>query len=163
MFLSGAIAICAMILPGISGSFILVLMGMYKFILDALSSFNLPVIFLFVAGAALGLILFSNVLSWLLRKFHNLTIALLTGFMVGSLNKVWPWKQVTRTFVDRHGEVKPLEEINILPARFEAINGTDSLLIWAILLALTGFAMIFLIEKLSSEKAISPDPDTSGF
>jgi len=149
VFISGAIAICAMILPGISGSFILVLLGMYKFILGAVSEFNLPVILIFLAGAAIGIVAFSNVLSWLLKKFYNPTIALLSGFMIGSLNKVWPWKEVVRTFTDRHGEVKPLVEQNILPARYVELTGNESQLAYAVLLALFGFALIFIIEGFS--------------
>jgi putative membrane protein len=150
IFLSGAIAICAMILPGISGSFILVLLGMYKFILEAVGNFELAVIFTFLAGAAIGIISFSNVLSWLLRKYHNLTIALLAGFMVGSLNKVWPWKKVVETFTDRHGEIKPLIEENILPGTYEQITGNQSFLIGAIALALFGFILIFVIENIAN-------------
>jgi putative membrane protein len=154
IFLSGAIAICAMILPGISGSFILVLLGMYRFILDSLSSFNLPVILLFLAGAAIGIISFSNFLSWLLRKYHDLTIGMLAGFMIGSLNKVWPWKKVTETFIDRHGEVKPLVEANILPGTFQEITGKPSMLAGAIILAVVGFVLIFAIEGLTTPKKI---------
>lgn len=152
IFVSGAIAICAMILPGISGSFILVLLGMYKFILDSVSTFNIPVILIFLAGALLGIIGFSNLLSWLLRKYHDLTIGLLTGFMVGSLNKVWPWKNVVETFVDRHGELKPLVEENVLPETFEKITGTPSMLMGAILMAGAGFILIFVIEAIGNLK-----------
>ena len=150
IFLSGSIAICAMILPGISGSFILVLLGMYRFILDAVSNLNIPVIILFLAGAAIGIILFSNFLSWLLKKYHNMTIALLAGFMIGSLNKVWPWKKVVETFTDRHGEVKPLVEANVFPGSYETITGEPSMLTGALLLAVAGFMLIFLIEGLTS-------------
>lgn len=146
IFIAGSIAICAMILPGISGSFILVLLGMYKFILEAVGNIEIAVILTFMAGAAIGIIAFSNVLSWLLKKYHNITIAVLAGFMVGSLNKVWPWKEVTETFIDRHGEVKTLAENNILPQTFEQINGTNAFLLGAILLAIIGFALIFVIE-----------------
>ena len=149
IFISGAIAICAMILPGISGSFILVLLGMYKFILDAVGNLQIAVILIFLVGAVIGIITFSNVLSWLLKKYHSQTIAVLAGFMVGSLNKVWPWKKVTETFIDRHGEVKPLVEKNILPGSYEQITGHDALLLWAILLAVAGFAIIFIIEGLT--------------
>lgn len=149
IFISGAIAICAMILPGISGSFILVLLGMYKFILDAVGNLQITVILTFLAGAAIGIVAFSNVLSWLLKKYHNQTIAMLAGFMLGSLNKVWPWKQITETFIDRHGEIKPLVEKNILPGTYEQITGHNALLIWAILLAIAGFALIFVIEGLT--------------
>jgi putative membrane protein len=152
IFVSGSIAICAMILPGISGSFILVLLGMYKFILSAVGDLNIPVILVFMAGAAIGIIAFSNLLSWLLRKFHDLTIAVLAGFMVGSLNKVWPWKQVTETFVDRHGEVRPLAEKNILPGTYEQLTGSESWLLGTILLAVAGFAIIFVVEGLTKQK-----------
>jgi len=146
IFISGAIAICAMILPGISGSFILVLLGMYKFILESVSNLQITILLTFMVGAALGIITFSNVLSWLLKKFHKQTIALLAGFMVGSLNKVWPWKEVTETFIDRHGEIKPLVEENILPAAYETITGHNPQLLWSILLGILGFSLIFLIE-----------------
>lgn len=146
VFVSGMIAICAMILPGISGSFILVLLGMYKFILGAVGDMNLAVILTFLVGAAIGIIAFSNVLSWLLRKYHNLTIALLAGFMVGSLNKVWPWKEVTETIIDRHGELKPIDEHNILPGTYEQITGHEAWLLGAIALAIFGFVLIFVVE-----------------
>jgi putative membrane protein len=152
IFISGSIAICAMILPGISGSFILVLLGMYRFILEAVSDLNVSVLLVFMAGAAIGIIAFSNLLSWLLKNFHNVTIAVLAGFMVGSLNKVWPWKRVDETFIDRHGEVKSLAETNILPGTYEQITGQDAWLFGAILLALAGFALIFIIEAVSKMK-----------
>lgn len=154
IFISGAIAICAMILPGISGSFILVLLGMYKFILDAVGNLQITVILTFMLGAAIGIIAFSNVLSWLLKKFHNQTIAVLAGFMVGSLNKVWPWKQVTETFTDRHGEIKPLVEVNIMPGTYEQISGESAFLMGAVLLAVFGFALIFIIEGLTKPKKV---------
>jgi putative membrane protein len=150
IFLSGAIAICAMILPGISGSFILVLLGMYKFILEAVGNFELAIIFTFLAGAAIGIISFSNILSWLLKKYHNLTIALLAGFMIGSLNKVWPWKKVVETFTDRHGEIKPLIEENILPATYEQLTGNHAFLAGAVALAVIGFALIFVTENIAN-------------
>ena len=152
IFLSGAIAICAMILPGISGSFILVLLGMYKFILDAVGNLQIAVILVFLVGAAIGIITFSNVLSWLLKKYHNQTIAVLAGFMVGSLNKVWPWKKITETFTDRHGEVKPLVEVNVLPGTYEQITGNNAFLVGAIILAIVGFSLIFVIEGLTKPK-----------
>ncbi|WP_372947101.1 DUF368 domain-containing protein [Mariniphaga sp.] len=152
IFISGSIAICAMILPGISGSFILVLLGMYKFILSAVSDLNIPVLLVFIAGAAIGIIAFSNLLSWLLKNFHNITIAVLSGFMVGSLNKIWPWKEVTETFVDRHGEILPLVEKNILPGTYENLTGNEPWLLGAILLAIVGFALIFVVEGLTKQK-----------
>ncbi|MEA3639848.1 MAG: DUF368 domain-containing protein [Lamprobacter sp.] len=145
VFLSGSIAICAMILPGISGSFILLLLGQYGFIMGAISDLNLVVIMVFGTGAVMGLLSFSHLLSWLLHRYPDLTIALLTGFMIGALNKVWPWKQVVETYLDRHGEVKPLVEVNVLPGQFIG----DPQLLWVIVLASLGFALIFVIEGLS--------------
>lgn len=151
VFISGAIAICAMILPGISGSFILVLMGMYKYILEAVGSFNLPVIIVFIAGALIGIISFSNLLSWLLKNYHNSTIALLAGFMAGSLNKVWPWKKVINGMPGQSGATEMLIEKNVLPGTYEAINGTSSWLLAAILIAISGFVIIFVIEALTKK------------
>lgn len=151
VFLSGSIAICAMILPGISGSFILVLLGMYKFILEAVGDLKIAVIGTFMAGAAVGIIAFSNVLSWLLKKYHNLTIAVLAGFMVGSLNKVWPWKEVTQTIIDRHGELKPIAERNILPGTYEQLTGNEALLLGAIVCVIAGFALIFVVEGIGKK------------
>ena len=152
IFISGSIAICAMILPGISGSFILVLLGMYEFILGAVSDLNIPVLLVFIAGALIGIIAFSNLLSWLLKNYHNLTIATLTGFMIGSLNKVWPWKEVTETFIDRHNVMRPLTERNILPATYENLTGNQAWLTGALLLAIVGFGLIFAIESLTKKR-----------
>ena len=149
--LSGAIAICAMILPGISGSFILLLMGKYIYIMDALSSINIKVILLFGSGAVMGIISFSHVLSWLLKRFHSITVAMLTGFMFGSLNKVWPWKEVLTTYVDRHGETKPFTEGNVLPSTFESINNSSSHVFEAIVLCLFGLLLIGGIEFIANK------------
>ncbi|MDE5417249.1 DUF368 domain-containing protein [Labilibaculum sp. DW002] len=151
LFLSGALAICAMILPGISGAFILLLLGKYEFVLSALSNFKFDVIAVVGVGAAVGLLSFSNLLSWLLKKYHNMTIALLSGFMIGSLNKVWPWKETISTFTDRHGVEKPLLQEKILPHTFESLQGQDSQLLFGILLAIAGFLLIWIMEKYSPE------------
>ena len=151
LFLSGALAICAMILPGISGAFILLLLGKYEFVLNALSSFKLDVIAVVGLGAAAGLLSFSNLLSWLLRKYHNMTIALLSGFMIGSLNKVWPWKETVSTFIDRHGVEKALNTNNVLPQTFENLSGQNANLGFAIILALVGFFLIIIMDKYSPE------------
>ncbi len=148
IFVSGAIAICAMILPGISGSFILLLLGKYEYIIGAISEFKMIVLAVFLSGAAVGIISFSNILSWLLKKFHNQTIAVLAGFMIGSLNKVWPWKNTLETFTDRHGEIRPLVQENVLPAIYEG----DPHLVSAIALAIVGFVLIFVIERLATTK-----------
>lgn len=148
IMLSGAIAVCAMILPGISGAFILLLMGKYAYIIGAVSTLNIPVLLLFVVGAVVGIISFSHLLSWLLAKHHGMTVALLTGFMVGSLNKIWPWKQTLETYTDSHGAVQPLVERNILPGAFSEIHsGEPALLGWAIFFMAVGFGLIWGIEK----------------
>ena len=147
IMLSGAIAVCAMILPGISGAFILLLMGKYAYIIGAVSTLNIPVLLLFVVGAVVGIISFSHLLSWLLAKYHGMTVALLTGFMVGSLNKIWPWKQTLETYTDSHGVVQPLVERNILPGTFEQLNGQPAMLGWALFFMAAGFLLIWGIEK----------------
>ncbi|RUT80145.1 DUF368 domain-containing protein [Ancylomarina longa] len=151
LFLSGALAICAMILPGISGAFILLLLGKYEFILHAISNLKFDVIAVVASGAVIGLMSFSNLLSWLLKKYHNMTIALLSGFMIGSLNKVWPWKQTISTFVNSHGIEKPLVQENILPGTFETLFHHDAQLVYAVLLAIVGFLLIWVMEKFSPE------------
>jgi len=152
IFISGSIAICAMILPGISGSFILVLLGMYEFILGAVSDLNIPVLLVFIAGALIGIIAFSNLLSWLIKNYHNFIIATLTGFMIGSLKRVWPWKEVIETFLDRHNVVQPLTERNIFPATYENLTGNQAWLTGALLLAIVGFGLIFAIESLTKKR-----------
>lgn len=144
IFLCGAIAICAMILPGISGSFILVLLGKYFYIMEAVKSFNISVMLVFICGAAIGITSFSRVLSFALRRFHDTTISVLAGFMLGSLNKVWPWKETIETYTDSHGVIKPLVEANILPDQqvWEAVG-----------LMILGFAIVYFLEKLSMKGA----------
>ena len=143
IFLCGAIAICAMILPGISGSFILVLLGKYFYIMEAVKSFRITVMLTFMAGAVIGITTFSRVLSFALRRFHDATIALLSGFMLGSLNKVWPWKETIETYTDSHGVVKPLVEQNIAP---------NTQVIEAVGLMILGFTLVYALEKLSTRK-----------
>jgi len=151
IFLCGAIGICAMILPGISGAFILLLLGKYLYIMTAVTDLNLPVIIVFVAGAAIGLILFSNLLSWFLKSFHTVTIAILAGFMIGSLNKVWPWKVVLTSMDGTHGEIIPITEKNVLPGLYSSATGIDSQLIYAIALFLAGILLLFVIESISKK------------
>ena len=146
IMLSGAIAICAMILPGISGAFILLLLGKYLYIIQAVSEINVPVILIFGVGALAGITSFSHLLSWLLKHYHDLTVAVLMGFMLGSLNKVWPWKEVVETYTDSHGKIMPLIESNITPTQFESLTAQDPHLVHAILLCAIGFLSIYLIE-----------------
>lgn len=139
--LSGGLASCAMILPGISGSFILLLLGKYAFALHAVNERIILDLILLGAGAVTGLILFANLLAWLLKKYHDVTIAVLVGFMIGSLNKIWPWKVTLKTILVE-GELRPLVEKNILPVPGDA----DAQLWPALLLAAAGMALILFIE-----------------
>ena len=149
IFISGAVAICAMILPGISGSFILLLMGKYEYILTAVKEFNAMVLLVFGLGCVTGIITFSNVIAWLFRKFHDATLALLTGFMIGSLNKLWPWKEVLEERLNSHGELVPFIEQSISPARFVELTGQSTQMIPILVCTLAGLLLIFVFEKLT--------------
>jgi putative membrane protein len=142
IILSGAIAICAMILPGISGSFILLLLGKYAFIMTAVGELNIEIIVLFAVGAIAGIVGFSHFLTWLLKNYRNMTIAVLAGFMVGSLNKIWPWKETLETYTDSHGAIQPLKEANVLPGAFAG----DPQVIRAALFCAVGILLIVVIE-----------------
>jgi putative membrane protein len=166
IFISGCIAICAMILPGISGSFILLLLGAYSTILgsisglvDAIKSIDIELImkfgtniFVFILGCIVGIIAFSNFLSWMFRKAYSTTMALLTGFMIGSLNKVWPWKETLEFRINSHGEEVPFLQTNVSPFNFEAITGDPSQFGPAIALCVGGFLLVFIMEKMAAQK-----------
>jgi len=156
IFISGMIAICAMILPGISGSFILLLMGSYKVVLTAIHERNLLTIVTFMAGAIIGILSFSRLLKWMFAKHHNVTIAVLSGFLVGSLNKIWPWKETLTTFTKHAGEpneeIIPVEQVSILPQRFESITGEPSQWMGALGLFCIGILIIAVMEWASRKK-----------
>lgn len=147
LFFAGAIAICAMILPGISGSFILVVLGAYKTLSDAIHDIDIKKLALFVFGAIVGLLSFSRVLKWLFKHYHNITLALLTGFILGSLNKVWPWKKVLSWRTNSKGEEIPLLEESVSPFSFDG----EHQLGMAILLMVVGFFTIILLEKFGAK------------
>lgn len=148
LFFAGALAICAMILPGISGSFILVIIGAYGPVLEALNSRNLKMILIFGAGAVVGLLSFSKLLKWFFEKYHRLTLAVITGFMIGSMNKIWPWK-IALTFRTNSKGVKiPLNEESISPFNFDG----DPQLLQAIGLMVFGVLIILILEKISTKK-----------
>lgn len=146
IMLSGAIAICAMILPGISGAFILLLLDKYAFMMDAVGELRFGVIAIFAVGAIVGIVAFSHFLSWLLSRHAGITVAVLTGFMIGSLNKIWPWKKPVETYLDSHGNIKPITEVNISPSAYESLFGTDSGLWQAILMCALGILLIGAIQ-----------------
>lgn len=174
---AGAIAICAMILPGISGSFILLVLGAYKTLSDAVHDFDFKKLGLFVLGAVIGLLSFSRFLKWLFKNYHNLTLAILTGFILGSLNKVWPWKQTLNILSKESGKVIQLSDISnfgtlslyqksidnfesfktvteksISPSLYSELNnGIDPQILTSILLMLAGFLTIFILEKFGNK------------
>lgn len=146
VFLSGFLAICAMILPGISGSFILVLLGMYSTVLLAVKSLDLLFLAVFAVGAGAGLLCFSRLLYWLLHRFHQATMALLTGFLFGSLAVVWPWKRVLEWIEGSHGQLKPAQQVPVSPTEYFVLTGQDPQVWYCIALMVLGFAAVWLIN-----------------
>lgn len=161
IFFSGFIAIIAMILPGISGAFILLLLGSYEVIIGSLGSLMpllkaqdwqalalvISKLAVFGVGAIIGLKSFSGVLHWMFAHYKNVTLVVLTGFMVGSLNKIWPWKKVLSTRINSKGEEVTFIDQSILPHQMEG----DPQLIGAILFMVIGFLVIFILEKLANQ------------
>ncbi|MBF4983342.1 DUF368 domain-containing protein [Nonlabens mediterrranea] len=162
LMFSGFIAIIAMILPGVSGAFLLLLLGSYETVLGSITGFTEAIIagewalawdyftnLLMVAiGAIIGIKLFSRALTWLFENYKNLTLALLTGFMIGSLNKLWPWKIILKTRINSHGEEVPFLEKSILPHQFSG----DALILYAAILMVLGFLLILILEKVAHKK-----------
>ena len=140
IFVSGCIAICAMILPGISGAYVLVLMGKYQYILEALNNKDFFTLFIISAGALVGLISFAQILGWLLKRYHDLTMAILIGLMCGSLRKIWPWKETLTTFIDRQGKEIPSLQSNIIPSSF------TSEVFYALLFMLIGILLVWSLD-----------------
>lgn len=161
LFLSGFVAIIAMILPGVSGAFILLLMGSYQTVIgtinqfrEGIASFNMEILgqamiklMTFAVGAILGLKLFSKILHWMFAHHKNTTLAVLIGFMIGSLNKIWPWKQVLETRLNSHGELVPFLEKSVLPQHFEG----NPQIIGAIVMVSSGFILIVGLEKIAAK------------
>jgi len=149
LFFSGALAICAMILPGISGSFILLLIGKYEYIIAAVSHHDFATLAYVAAGCVVGILAFVRVLSWLFHRYHDLTVAVLAGLVLGSLRKIWPWKETLQSMVDHKGRVIPIEQMNILPAQFSAE------VLGALALAVIGFFIAWKIGLANPAKLTS--------
>lgn len=145
LFMSGAIAICAMILPGISGAFILVLLGSYKTVIEAVDQRDFKILLTVAIGCLVGLLSFARLLKWLFKHHKNITLTVLTGFIAGSLNKIWPWKQTISTLIFGK-KIIPIEE-SISPFAFDGNPQLTSALIAAII----GFSLIFILEKVASK------------
>ena len=148
LFIAGAIAICAMILPGISGAFILIILGAYKALSDAFHDFDIKKILIFASGALVGLLSFSHLLKWLFKHYHNITLAVLTGFIFGSLNKVWPWKKTLTWHTNSEGIKSAVLQESVSPFSFDGNNQ----LLFAIILMILGFLTIFILEKVGNKK-----------
>ncbi|ACJ30847.1 Conserved hypothetical protein [Shewanella piezotolerans WP3] len=151
VFLGGCIAITAMILPGISGSFILLLLGLYTSVMGAVKGFDIAIMATFAAGAATGLLSFSHVLSLLLRKYHDATLVFLTGLMLGTLGKIWPWKEVLTFRENSKGEMVPLDERILSPFQYEHITGQPALLSYAIVAMLCGVLLVWGLEQFANK------------
>jgi len=150
-FVAGAIAICAMILPGISGSFVLLILGQYERILQAVLDKDFVTLALFASGCLVGILSFSRVVAYLLRRFHAATIGLLSGFMLGSVNELWPWKLVTSWRTSSSGKQTPFLTENILPGEYLAQVGLQPQLGWAIGAFFFGIGLVLFIEWLASK------------
>lgn len=152
-FLSGALAICAMILPGLSGSFILLILGMYGPVLAAVREVDLALVGLFLGGCLAGLLSFARLLGVALRKAHDLVLAILTGFMVGALNRVWPWQEVVHWRTSSGGDQVPLEQVSVSPMRYAEVTGEPAQITVAIVAVLAGLAIVLVGEWLSGRTA----------
>lgn len=141
VFICGIVAICSMILPGLSGSFLLIVMGNYLLVLNAVGNFNMKILIPLGLGCVIGLVVFSNLLTYVFKKFPDITIATLTGFILGSLNILWPWKKAIDTFTKPDGEVVVLKYAKVLPELLSAHT------LFALVLMAIGVASIFVLEK----------------
>ena len=146
IFISGFLAICAMILPGVSGAYVLVLLGKYHYILEAINDKELGILLILIAGALVGLLSFVRIIGWLLRRYHDLTMAILIGLMIGSLRKIWPWKETVTTFFDSHGKEIPALQINVMPSSFDSEVGL------ALLVMFFGFLIVYGMSVVAREK-----------
>lgn len=158
VFIAGIIAISALILPGISGSFILLLLGMYTVVFQAVrnladfSSGSYLIVIVFALGCLVGLGLFSRVLSFTFKTYPNQTLALLTGFMLGSLNKLWPWRNALTFRTNSAGEQEPLLEETVSPSAYETLTGNSSFLIATIVAFVAGLAIVFVLDRFAPKK-----------
>ncbi len=147
IFLGGMVAVCAWILPGLSGSFILLLLGLYASVMDAMNALNLLVLGALAAGCVLGLVSFSHILSWLLKRYRDETLGFLTGLMIGGLAKVWPWQYTLSYQIGAGGEQIPTVQRIVSPAVYQELTGTDSQFAIAVAIAMIGFALVFALER----------------
>jgi putative membrane protein len=156
IFIAGSIALCAMILPGISGSFILVLLGLYPMFIDALASFHVDFLMVFAMGGIVGLMLLSRILSWLMSHYKAAVIATMSGFLLGSLSIIWPWKNIAATVLSSENQLAVGAQ-NILPQNYLATVGQEPYLLSSSLAFVVGLLVVFLIERLSYRSGLDPE------
>jgi putative membrane protein len=152
VFFAGVVAICAMILPGVSGSFILLLLGMYPVMIGAISDFQWQVLLAFILGCGCGLMAFSRVLSWLLHHYYSTTMSVLTGFLLGSLLIVWPWKESLEVMVDHKGREVMLSYHLLMPATYGEVTGIDPKTIAAVGCMLLGLILVLALEYVGGKR-----------
>lgn len=160
--IAGAIAICAMILPGMSGTYILLLLGLYSTFLQAVSQFQLLILLSFGVGCVVGLLSFSHLLSWLLRHYHSTTMAVLTGFLIGSLQMIWPWRHVVSYYENRHGEMEPLAHELVMPGAYAALTGKDPMVAGVIVAVITGIILVAGLELWAARTRPEEASDATG-
>lgn len=149
-FLAGFLAGWTLIIPGVSGAFILMFVGKYQYILTSFGSLETNVIILFIAGGILGITVIARFVAMLLREYYNLTVGLFAGLMIGSLNKIWPWREVYEYATTVQGQRIPAFDKSILPWRYLEITGKDPQVFYAILMMASGVFMVVLIEKIAA-------------
>lgn len=145
-FGAGALAICAMILPGVSGSFLLLIIGMYAPVLAAIKTFELAHLGLFIAGCMVGLLSVARVITLAFRHFHDAVLVLLTGFMIGALGRVWPWQETLSWRTDSAGERVPVSQSPVGPETWASLNGQDPQILLAFGMALVGLLLVLALE-----------------
>ncbi|MDR5891335.1 DUF368 domain-containing protein [Halomonas mongoliensis] len=155
LVVGGAIAISALLLPGVSGSFLLLTMGLYGTVMQGIRSFDLGLIAIFGLGCLIGLFFFSRLLSWLLHRFHTGTLQLLVGFIVGSLPVLWPWRELVRYQLGPEGQMIPLDYRYLTPSDFAMLTGEPSQLTAVVALMLAGAALVLLLDRTSRPAAAS--------
>jgi len=156
IFIAGSIALCAMILPGISGSFILVLLGLYPMFINALASFQVDFLIVFAMGGIVGLMLLSRILSWLMNHYKAALIATMSGFLLGSLSIIWPWKNIAATVLSSENQLAVGAQ-NILPQNYLATVGQEPYLLSSSLAFMLGLLVVFLIERLAYRSGLNQE------
>lgn len=150
---AGAIAISAMLLPGISGSFLLLTMGLYSNVMEGIKAFDVVLMAQFGLGCLVGLMTFSRLLSWLLSRFHTATLQLLIGFILGSLPLLWPWRELVSYRLGPDEQIIPMEYRYLLPNDYAQLTGDPSALLPAVALMLGGLILVLAVGRFASPTA----------